>query len=153
MVETLLNVMLLLALVVWIGSIIFFSFVVAPTVFRVLSPPDAGRVVRAVFPKYYLVGIVCGVIAIGAFLIMSSSHSVWASIAVAQIVLLAVMVGINIYARQSLTPRINVARDAGDGEKARFDRLHRQSVMLNGMVLLLGLVVLLLIGQTIGTPT
>ena len=44
-----------------------------------------------------------------------------------------------LYAGNTLTPAINAARDAGPGEHARFDRLHRLSVRLNGLVLLIGL--------------
>ena len=41
----------LLTLVVWIGTIIFFSFVVAPTVFKILKLEDAAKLQRALFPN------------------------------------------------------------------------------------------------------
>jgi len=145
--DTGLNLVILLAMVIWIGSIVFFSFIVAPILFRVLSPADAGKVVRAVFPRYYLVGIVCGLMALSSFISLALWHVGWSQIMTVQLGLLGIMVVINLYARQSLTPRINAARDAGDTEKDRFDRLHRQSVILNGVVLLLGLAVLFLIAQ------
>ena len=44
-----------------------------------------------------------------------------------------------LYAGNSLTPAINAARDAGPAEHPRFDRLHRRSVRLNGLVLVLGM--------------
>ena len=47
------------------------------------------------------------------------------------------------YCGQTLTPAINKARDEGPSGKARFDRLHRLSVILNGIVLIM------LIGLTI----
>jgi hypothetical protein len=74
--------------------------------------------------------------------------AVWPLAAILQMGFLTLMVMINLYARQSLTPRINQARDAGDAQKGRFDRLHRQSVILNGIVLLLGLIVLLMMTRT-----
>ena len=48
----------LLTLAVWIGSIVFFSFAVAPTVFKTLKPEDAAALIRRIFSKYYLIGIV-----------------------------------------------------------------------------------------------
>jgi uncharacterized membrane protein len=147
-----LNFIILVTMVVWIGSIIFFSFVVAPTVFNVLQPAEAGKVVRAVFPKYYLVGIVCGLVAIGSLLLLPASRSAWVDVVRPEVPLLAMMVAINMYARQSLTPRINLARDADEADKPRFDQLHRQSVILNGVVLVLGLVALFLLTQAMATP-
>lgn len=145
--NAMLNGLLLLALGIWLGSIIFFSFVVAPVLFRVLSPSDAGKVVRAVFPVYYLIGMGCGVVAVLTLWGLTSGPG-WAPATLWQVGLLLVMVLINLYARQSLMPRINAARDAGQMQQQQFDRLHRQSVILNGVVLLLGLIVMALIGGT-----
>ena len=45
---------------IWSGVIIFFSAVVAPTVFKSLEEREAGMFLRAFFPKYYIFGIVLG---------------------------------------------------------------------------------------------
>jgi hypothetical protein len=45
---------------------------------------------------------------------------------------------IMLYAGNALTPAINAARDAGPAGKERFERLHRRSVGLNALVLVLG---------------
>ena len=45
---------------IWSGVIIFFSAVVAPTVFKSLEEREAGVFLRAFFPKYYIFGIVLG---------------------------------------------------------------------------------------------
>lgn len=42
----------LVSLAMWIGSIVFFSLLATPTIFRALSRYDAGEVVAAMFPKY-----------------------------------------------------------------------------------------------------
>jgi hypothetical protein len=47
-----------------------------------------------------------------------------------------------LYCGNSLTQAINTARDAGPGQAERFDRLHRRSVRLNSVVLLVGLALL-----------
>ena len=52
---------LILVLVsIWVGSIIFFSAIIAPTVFKVLDEKSAGLFLRAFFPKYYIFGLVIG---------------------------------------------------------------------------------------------
>ena len=60
----------LLAVGMWIGVMAFLSFVVAPTVFGVLGPPQAGDVVGAIFPRYYGIGVGLGVAAFAAALFL-----------------------------------------------------------------------------------
>ena len=55
------------ALTAWVGSILFFSFGVAPIIFRVLGEQTGGKFVRALFPRYYLWGAIAGAIALPAF--------------------------------------------------------------------------------------
>ena len=38
-----------------LGVMLFFSFVLAPMIFKVLPPDNASVFVRAIFPYYYLV--------------------------------------------------------------------------------------------------
>ena len=40
-----------------LGVMLFFSFVLAPMIFKVLPPENAGVFVRAIFPYYYLVNL------------------------------------------------------------------------------------------------
>jgi Domain of unknown function (DUF4149) len=111
----------------WLGSTVFFSFFIAPVLFRVLAAPDAARVVRAVFPRYYLLGIVCGLVLCSLLLLR------WDWPRLAAVIFLTL---IDLYCRQFLTPRINEARDAGPPRQREFDRMHRISVQLNGVVML-----------------
>ena len=53
---TLIDFIYLLSLVCWIGSIIFFSFFVAPIVFETLESKKTGELVGVIFPYYYMVG-------------------------------------------------------------------------------------------------
>src|SRR5262249_56520295 len=55
----------LLGLACWLGGIIFFSFFTAPAVFGSGIPlPEAGKVISTIFPRYYLLGYVAGVVAL-----------------------------------------------------------------------------------------
>src|SRR5580692_11768647 len=72
----------LLTLAVWIGSIVFFSFAVAPTVFKTLKPEDAAALIRRIFSKYYLIGIICAGLAIVCLglLLFDRAFSKWPAI-------------------------------------------------------------------------
>ena len=58
---------------IWSGVIIFFSAVVAPTVFKSLEEREAGVFLRAFFPKYYIFGILLGVASVVILMFMPIS--------------------------------------------------------------------------------
>ena len=139
----------LIALSVWIGEIVFFSFVVAPSVFRAFPPSDAGRAVAAIFPTYYQIGYVCGVVLLLAsvgFLISGAARTVWGVAAS----LSAAMLVATLYAGLAVQPRASALRLQMHAEatlppvKDAFDRLHRTAVWLNGGVLIGGIVLSIL---------
>jgi hypothetical protein len=130
----------LIALTAWVGSVLFVSFGVAPIVFKVLGAEAGGRFVRALFPRYYLWGATSGAVALPSSvavpLCFPELRGPWIG---AQAFVIVAATLIMIYAGNSLTPAINAARDAGASGQDRFERLHRRSVRLNALVLLLGL--------------
>ena len=77
MISTLINFIYLLSLVCWIGSIIFFSFFVAPVVFKTLERDKAGEVVGIFFPRYYMIGYVSGVLVLMALLLNGPAGLKW----------------------------------------------------------------------------
>lgn len=133
----------LVALIVWLGETVFLSFVVAPSVFRAFPVEQAGSVMSALFPGYYAVGSVCGVILVAsAFgLWRTSKGGRWAAAGGVA----ALMLGAVVYAGVVVQPRVHELRaerhrpGAGAAVDAEFDRLHRMSVRLNGLVLVGGL--------------
>ncbi len=133
----------LLALASWVGSVLFFSFGVAPVIFRVLGKEAGGRFVRALFPRYYAWGVVSAAIALPALasvpLAFPEYRGPWIGV---QAALILAGILIFLYCGNSLTPAINVARDEGPEGAERFDRLHTRSVQLNAIALLLGVVLL-----------
>lgn len=115
------------------GSMLFFAFAVAPTVFRSLPAEHAGSFLRALFPRYYLWGLVVA---------LACTLSAW--LTDAGIVAIGVSVTVLVlfvYARQFLMPAINRARDRdleGDAQaSASFRALHLQSVLINALQLIL----------------
>jgi uncharacterized membrane protein len=126
----------ILALCAWVGSILFFSFVVAPLVFRVLASDAAGRFLRALFPRYYIWGAISGSIALPAYVAGPLCFPEYRGpmVGAAAMAILACTL-VMFYAVNSLVPQINQARDEGPSGLARFEQLHRRSVRLNSMVL------------------
>lgn len=113
------------ALGLMIGAMGFFSFIVAPTAFRVLPEAEAGRFVRGLFPHYYLVVIVTSLLAVFGLIGLSP---------VASKVMMGVLVSA-VIVRQLLMPAINRARDAmmagNAGAKRRFGLLHGTAAVIN----------------------
>lgn len=145
---------MLLSLVVWIGGLIFFAFVLAPTAFRVL--PDthlAGNVVGRALGKLHWLAIFSGII----FLLCSLSYSFIAAgsahLFAGRNLLIVAMLALTSFSQFWIIPRMDTLRaQVGDFAKVtldnplrvQFDALHVWSTRVEGAVLLLGLVVIFL---------
>ncbi|MBL6700574.1 MAG: DUF4149 domain-containing protein [Gammaproteobacteria bacterium] len=123
---------ILVIISVWSGVIIFFSAVVAPTVFKSLEEKEAGVFLRAFFPKYYNFGIFLGIAGLIYIFFMSYMDSLLLG-------LIAFMTILTISGKLMI-PVINNARDAAN-EKS-FKTYHLISVLMNVVTLILGLILL-----------
>ncbi|MFQ5881647.1 MAG: DUF4149 domain-containing protein [Candidatus Methylomirabilales bacterium] len=148
--EGLLRYLELLGLTLWVGGIAFFSFIASPSIFSVLGLEGGGKVVRDIFPKYYLLGYGSGGAATVAAILLTLLGARGQGL---MALLLAIMTGIFLYMGRILRPQIlKVRAEVGSleapasdsGPRERFERLHRRSVRLNACVLVLGLVTLFL---------
>jgi uncharacterized membrane protein len=130
----------LLALAAWTGEILFFLFGVAPIAVSTLGDEASERFIRALSPRYYAWGATAGAIALPAFIAGPLCYPELRGprIGVQAMLILAAIL-LTLYAGNSLTPAINAARDEGASGDARFRRLRRRSVMLNGCVLAIGI--------------
>jgi hypothetical protein len=146
----------MVSLGVWLGSIIFFSFFIAPTIFKVLKPEDAARLQRALFPKYYLVGIVCAGIAIVCVGLLLAERAFGKWPGVASLLLLAAMGTTDFWLRQAVVPHMTEIRERRAAALAagtepdpaveqEWKSLHRLSVQLNAAVLLAGFALVFLL--------
>ncbi len=144
----------LVALVAWLGAAAFFSFVVAPNVFRTFEAPLAGRIVGAIFPTYYRLGYVCGAALLAGSLVfaVAGTARLWWG---ASTVLALLMLGATLYAGAIILPRATALRPqvhdtaAPQSVKAEFDRLHRLAVTLNGIVLAGGIAISVITSRTL----
>ena len=114
---------------IWVGSIIFFSAIIAPTVFKVLDEKSAGLFLRAFFPKYYIFGLIMGLLSIVLIFLLSIPTNTML------LALLIVMIALTVTSKLMI-PVINAARDMGEAGVRRFKKLHTISVMLNVLTLI-----------------
>ena len=136
----------LMALIVWVGEVAFFSFVTAPSVFRALPTPEAGRVIGTIFPTYYRIGYACGALLVLTSLVLlgGATARLWWGL---NTLLTAIMLAATLYAGALIQPRAAALRpqihdaSAPPSVKEEFDRLHRLAVQLNAVVLVGGVVV------------
>jgi len=143
-----LRFLFLAGLCVWIGEIVFFSFVIAPSLFQSLPAEAAGRVLAVVFPRYYRLGLAAGAIAVLAAVglgMRSERRTRWLGMA-AVMVLMGAMTG---YAAAVIVPRTEALRphlahgpEPDEMAQAEFKRLHQEAVVLNAATLLCGIGVL-----------
>ena len=147
---TIIRFLHLLSLVVWIGGMIFFSFIGAPSIFKILPRDKAGDVVGDIFPKYWMMGYICSAIALLTILILSFQGN---SYPIAKISLLVLMCGLNLYSgmavgtkAREVKVRIRSLEDSREKEmlKTEFGLLHSRSTILNSIIMILGLVVIFL---------
>lgn len=147
-----LAVIYLLAVAVWVGTLIFQSFIVAPTLFRLLPQSTAGDVVAKIFPLYYVIGYICGSIATVAPWLLSGAANnrnavTWAS-GVAAFMLLATIVGGGVIHPRAAALRSTLATaPANSPERAQFRRLHGAAVVANLLVLSGGLVLVVIVSR------
>ena len=130
----------LLSLVMWMGSIIFFSFFAAPVVFRLLDRQKAGEVVGAIFPKYYGVGYICSVLATATLALSPRGMEG------PPLIFLTVMAACTFYAGLVINPQARVLKlqmqeqpEKREALEPQFKSLHGWSVRLNATVLIFGL--------------
>ena len=120
----------LIAIGLALGGMVFFAAIIAPTTFKNLDEVNAGKLIRAIFPQYYVFVAMTSVV--GAIAIFSYSYYAASGLSISSFAA--------IFAWRVLMPKINNARDlALDGDKKAdktFELLHRGSVWLNFLGLL-----------------
>jgi uncharacterized membrane protein len=137
--------LMLLALVVWIGGLILFFFVAAPTAFLVLPTTSlAGNVVGRSLAALHWMGIVSGVVFLIASLLYSRAR--FARPLMLVNVLILIMLVLTLVSQFAITPRVHALRAqlpppgaAADAIQGEFDRMHNWSTRLETGVLVLGL--------------
>ncbi len=141
---------MLLSLIVWIGGLIFFALVLAPTVFSVLPTRHlAGAVVTRSLTVLHWMGLASGVIFLASSMIHNRLASGSAHPAAARHILIVLMLALTLVSQFGISPRMASLRASmgeidnvpvNDPARVHFNALHAWSTRLEGGVLLLGLV-------------
>jgi uncharacterized membrane protein len=155
-----LRFLMLLSLVCWIGGLIFFAFVLAPTAFSVLPTTHlAGNVVGRALGKLHWIAIVSGVVYLMSSLLYSRLTDGTVHLFAARHVLLCLMLALTLVSQFGIIPRMDFLRASlgevsaapiDNPQRVQFDALHVWSTRVEGAVLLLGLVVAYLTAQQVG---
>jgi uncharacterized membrane protein len=156
MLTVVLRFIYLLSVALWIGGIAFFSFLAAPSIFKVLPRQEAGQVVSDIFPKYYWQGIVCGAIALATSVALGMRER-WNILLIVRTITIGVMVIGVLYSVVVLQPKIQAVKAQitsfeslapTDPLRLEFGRLHGRSFSVNAAVLLLGVIVVFMTAFT-----
>lgn len=138
------------SLVVWFGSIIFFSFIAAPSIFKVLPRETAGDVVGEIFPKYWLISYICTIASLLTFIYMSAYEKMFPIIKISLLVIMTIATfysGLAVGSKaREIKAEIKAVEDSAKKESLRteFKSLHLKSVILNIIMLILGVVFIFL---------
>ncbi len=151
---SILRFLMLLSLVCWIGGLIFFAFVLAPTAFSVLpTTPLAGNVVGRTLSKLHWIAIISGIVFLISSLLHSRLTDGTAHVFAARHILLCLMLALTLISQFGIIPRMDTLRASlgevsaapiDNPDRIRFNALHVWSTRVEGAVLLLGLAVVYL---------
>jgi uncharacterized membrane protein len=149
---------MLLALIVWIGGIIFFAFVLAPTLFGVLPTTKlAGDVVNATLIKLHWMGLISGVVFLICSLLYNWQKYVQLRAFALSHIFIVLMLAFTMVSQFGITPRMRELRSSpvimDSVSRAEFDSLHASSTRLEGGVLFLGLGVVVLTARRFGNSS
>jgi hypothetical protein len=135
--STILRSVEFLCLSLWVGGVVFLSFVVAPGAFSILPGRDiAGTMVSFALGRLHVLGLLCGLVFLLARLVRLRGLAV------------ILMITLTAVSQFAVSPRMARLRtEMGSVEKTapqnplrvQFDRLHRRSVALETCVLLAGI--------------
>ena len=137
-----------LAVAVLVGKVVLLSFVVAPILAKSLDQEAFGKVVRRLFPAYYVLGMGTAAAGLLSATVLGSTRGWTLPVLIAVGIWLGILAAES-YCRAPLTPQSNAMRDRLKEQeqhgvvdatlKRAWERLHQRSLYLNSLVLLAGL--------------
>ena len=155
-----LRLLMMLSLIVWLGGLIFFAFVLAPTVFSVLPTRHlAGSVVGSALTKFEWMGLVSGIVFLLSSMLYSHLTRGRAHPFAVRHLLVCLMLALTAISHFAVTPRMAALRSsmgeidkvpADDPARLAFDRWHVWSTRLEQGVFLLALLVVYLTAAEFG---
>lgn len=155
-----LRFLMLLSLVVWIGGLVFFAFVLAPTAFQVLPNTHlAGNVVGRALGKLHWLAVFSGIVFLISSLLYNRVTQGSPHLFAGRHVLIVVMLALTLFSQYWIIPHMDTLRATvsdfaavplNDPARVQFDTLHAWSTRVEGAVLVLGLVAVYLTASAFG---
>ncbi len=150
-----LRFILYISIVVWVGMLIFFTFIVAPSIFKVLPKDLAAALVSEIFPKFWVAGYASGVLSLGSLIAISLIEKGFPA---ARILLISLMTAVTFYNGMVVNTKakevqalIVAAEDPVKKESLRadFKSIHVQSYMLNMVTMASGVAVIYFMARSL----
>lgn len=138
-----LHLLSLLTLALWWGGMVFFSFIVTPRLFQVFSREMAGDITAALFPRYYLFGILLGAVVLALKIL--APHRESAKAWMVELAVILMLMGTLGFSNGYVRDQAHSAREAMHGSpttqtqlaaRSEFRKWHGVSMALNLTVLL-----------------
>ena len=116
-----------------LGTMVFFSFVVAPVTFTTLNEENARKFIRKIFPYYYLFNLIISILTILSFIIIKKFSI--------EFYLISFVTILFVISNFVLMPLINKFRDTNQDKKFKYS--HSISVVINFVQMILLVLILI----------
>ncbi|OGP16145.1 MAG: hypothetical protein A3I75_01720 [Deltaproteobacteria bacterium RIFCSPLOWO2_02_FULL_50_16] len=143
----------LLTIVIWVGSVIFHTLIILPTLYKNLTYDQAGMYHHHILAKYFPLNYVCALIAIICLIL---SASLTGSIPWFKLLIIIIMISCVLYNTIILYPRSNSFKeemmsspsdDSLLNLKGEYERTLKIAKLYHQGVLILGVILILLIAR------
>lgn len=159
MTETFLTVLLFLLLAIWVGGMFGFGALYAPVLFRELSSRDqAGQIAGQTLARIDTLGLIAG--GVVTLITLLQVFATAAPLDVVRVVIALAMVGLVGYSTAVVRSRLNAIRtemgkpidqfEETDPKRVEYNRYHKLSTRIYGIVLFLGIALIVLSALRVG---
>lgn len=159
MTETFLTVLLFLLLAIWVGGMFGFGALYAPVLFRSLSSRDqAGQIAGQTLARIDTLGLIAG--GVITLITLLQVFGTAAPLDVVRVVVALAMVGLVGYSAAVIRSRLNAIRtemgkpidqfEETDPKRVEYNRYHKLSTRIYGIVLVLGIALIVLSALRVG---
>jgi len=158
--KTLLRTLISLAIIFWLGGLLFFPIVAAVSFTHLPDTHAAGTVVGACLRILHEEGLFAGVLLITLFIAASLTGMYPRQVLRAPLAMVVIMLLLTAYSQFSIIPRMETYRLAAGGvidavpksdpNREGFDRLHNYSTYVEEGVMVAGLLLVILLARAEG---
>lgn len=133
----------MLTLCIWVGGMVFFTFIAAPAIFKDLPRDMAGVAVGGIFPKYWMMGYLCSLLLLGTliYIVKGNAGAFKVPIGILAVVtalsfVSGLVVGVKAH---DIKTQMNAEQDTAKKEALHkeFRKMHGVSALMNVATILL----------------